>query len=449
MTKIKISDFFEYFEEHHEYFKTLVKHSNIVVIDNENSEVETACVRLNEAQDKIVFEINAEFWEEDLSFLVDKVFLIAHEMSHIIFDHLYKIIEFKDDPQKIKVMNVAMDLFINQFISMIFKIKREGLCDRLGNDGCWVDTVFSESTLKLLGGNKTLNDIELHRGTDYYFNELSILSETSEGQFVLDGLYKLVHNPFDASKSSEDLMDKGKSMGFDMTVEEFSEEQLASDISDKSVENKSILAAGNNAFGRSIETTVDIVRKRPWESVIRKWCRSKIVSKRKTVDRWGFTSRRLNEFQMKGDLILPGDLTFIQKDRSKEKNNIAMFLDISGSCVHLASRFKSAAAAIPPDHFNIHLATFDTQVYKVFDDRDGKRKPSEWDIRGGGGTAFGPIETYLQELDSYPDAVFVVTDGYGTSINPEHPDRFYWFLSEDYKEYIPTESKAYDLNDYA
>ena len=45
-------------------------------------------------------------------------------------------------------------------------------------------------------------------------------------------------------------------------------------------------------------------------------------------------------------------------------------------------------------------------------------------------------------------AVFVITDGYGDVFLPEKKKNWYWFLSEDAKNYIPKESKVFMLEDF-
>jgi len=42
----------------------------------------------------------------------------------------------------------------------------------------------------------------------------------------------------------------------------------------------------------------------------------------------------------------------------------------------------------------------------------------------------------------------LITDGYGNYVHPEKPERWYWFLSHNYKAYIPAKSKTFMLSDY-
>lgn len=142
------------------------------------------------------------------------------------------------------------------------------------------------------------------------------------------------------------------------------------------------------------------------------------------------------------DLMLPftdevEELTF-----KKDKIDVWFFLDISGSCAHLAERFFTAAKSLPPQRFNVHMHLFDTKVKKI----DIKATK----INVGGGTYFHILEQYIQKHrgEKYPGAVFVITDGFGTEIHPELPGRWHWFLSYKYEKCIPPQCKTYMLNDF-
>jgi hypothetical protein len=100
---------------------------------------------------------------------------------------------------------------------------------------------------------------------------------------------------------------------------------------------------------------------------------------------------------------------------------------------------------LPPDLFDIHLFCFDTSVYET------TLKSRE--IFGNGGTYFHIIEPGIQRYmmkynKKYPEAVFLITDGYGDKVYPKYPERWHWFLTNSYKTYIPLSSKTYNLKDY-
>jgi len=93
-----------------------------------------------------------------------------------------------------------------------------------------------------------------------------------------------------------------------------------------------------------------------------------------------------------------------------------------------------------PKRFKINAVTFDTQCYPL--------DIMKQDPVGGGGTCFAAIEEYIQkELPRYPKAVFVLTDGHGTSVTPQHPERWAWVLTDNYSEYYCKNMKRYKIKE--
>ncbi|MBN2302081.1 MAG: hypothetical protein JXN60_06135, partial [Lentisphaerae bacterium] len=101
-----------------------------------------------------------------------------------------------------------------------------------------------------------------------------------------------------------------------------------------------------------------------------------------------------------------------------------------------------AAMSLPEWRFDIRMFCFDDRVYET--SLESKK------LFGFGGTSFGPLESYIQKHKGkeYPRAVFVITDGYGTPIKPEIPQRWYWFLSSSYTGYIPKTCNIFKLKDF-
>jgi hypothetical protein len=201
--------------------------------------------------------------------------------------------------------------------------------------------------------------------------------------------------------------------------------------------------AGTEA-GEQIKKIFGISRwKNPkWETVIKDWTIR--VLRDNDADNWSRINRRFASFQSRmKDTFLPSEIELeIEK---RDKIDVWFFQDTSGSCSHLAQRFFKAAKSLPEDRFVIRAFCFDTKVYEI-DLKKGE-------LKGFGGTSFSVIESSIQNIVKkekcpYPRAVFVITDGYGDHVTPEHPKRWHWFLSEDYKECIPKESETYNLEDF-
>ena len=181
--------------------------------------------------------------------------------------------------------------------------------------------------------------------------------------------------------------------------------------------------------------------KRVWGDVIRKRL-IKTMEKYREEDQWLRKPRRVTCWENHG-LHMPA---LMDTDyRVFDKLPVWLFQDTSGSCVHLTERFFSAAKTIPKKQFSVTPHCFDTEVYPT--------SLETGEIFGGGGTSFSCIEEYIQKRIKedkvpYPAAVFIVTDGAGDEVQPEYPDRWHWFLSEDNKCYIPSQSPTFMLDTF-
>jgi predicted metal-dependent peptidase len=197
-------------------------------------------------------------------------------------------------------------------------------------------------------------------------------------------------------------------------------------------------SAGNLAGNLcKVMNDADVKPKRKWETVIRKWADPFLPREDRTAEHWLRTNRRLS--LIPDTALLP---TEMEEDDKPEtgKISVLLLLDTSGSCAHLAERFWKAGRSLPKSRFDVTMACFDTQVYPV----DMNKK----ELYGFGGTSFRILETYAKKMETYPTAVFVITDGYGDSISPQFPNRWYWFLTNDYRSYIPKECHFFHLADY-
>ncbi len=218
--------------------------------------------------------------------------------------------------------------------------------------------------------------------------------------------------------------------------------QNVSEIVDKQTEDiqQQVKQAGMNPGGLTKLANLPVrVIKKKWESIIKNWTRKFALEKEE--EQWSHKSRRMGA--MSNDLMLPSDRDVDFEE--KHKIGVYFFQDTSGSCAHLADRFFAAAASLDPARFDVIMHCFDTKIYPT----DLKSKK----LYGFGGTSFSCIEAYIQakvqkEGKRYPSAVFIISDGYGDAVKPEFPEKWYWFLSENYKTYIPAESPTFMLKDF-
>ena len=109
------------------------------------------------------------------------------------------------------------------------------------------------------------------------------------------------------------------------------------------------------------------------------------------------------------DAVMPGQ-------KPDEMIDIAVALDASGSISEtMLKDFLSEIQGIMDSFpaFKIHVVTFDTDCYNPAQyDSDNLDSMIDYDVKGGGGTDFDCIFTYLKAEEIVPRRLIVFTDGY-------------------------------------
>ena len=376
----------------------------------------TAAVYAERNTGRFLFmKINPSFWKS-LS-MQEKLFVISHECLHIILNHLTRL----SNEENRKIINYAMDIVVNHLLVNKFGFKRSEIDPT--NVYCWVDKFF-----------KPEENIKTDETAEYYYHLLMIKhknGELNDDSETVDG-----HDTI----SQEDLEDFIDQMDEFLTPDE---KEYLKDMIVKHAGGESGPAGKGGGKGQWTFFNIRVKKKKKWETVIKKWALQTVGRKEKVATQWARLNRRF-AFISK-DIFLPSELESDEAHKEAKKIDVYFFLDTSGSCHHLGERFFSAAKSLPEERFNIRLFCF--HDYVVETEITGEK------VHLGGGTNFQIIEDYIQKLITtegvnYPKAVFVITDGWGTEIHAEHPERYHWFLSEKTKTYIPKESYCYDLKDY-
>lgn len=415
-------------EKHHSLFYAVWELGRPVFTED----VPTAAVRFNKEGDYIEFVFNPKYWEELDEY--QRLFVICHECLHVILNHGARIRDI--DPTNRDAVNVALDVVVNHMLVNRFGFDRDRIFkqDKL----CWTDTVFP---------NQPVPDDDCF---EYYYNllpKLSVLviqgangtqgmgSAKSKGLESPDDHEGLAENEFEdlIGDVSDTMSDEEKETIRDLVEKHYQPEDA---------EGEGGQEAGTGTTGRWEFANVEKAsRKKKWETVIKKWSMKFDRPEFHDVEQWARINRRFTF--LGGDLMLPSEME--QDFEIEGKVEVWFFQDTSGSCAGYRDRFFKAAMTLNPARFNIHLHCFDTQVYATT--LESKK------LYGFGGTAFHPIEAYIQdkmqkESLPYPEAVFVITDGYGTKVQPEKPKNWYWFLTTQYKHCIPDECQIYNLKDF-
>jgi hypothetical protein len=392
-------------EDHHEVFYKIWQIGKPIFTED----IPTASITFNELGEFVVFGFNPVFW--DKIDLYNKLFVICHECLHVILNHG---IRTKDSIDR-ETVNALLDVVVNHLLIQNFGFEREKIYN--WKELCWVDTVFK---------NKKVPD---DQSFEYYFNLLE----------------KVTINLNVSTVDDHSMMGKN----FDKVIDKLNKELNESTKNTlKNIIDKHFEEVGQKAGQEHGElwhfVDVQQKKKQKWENIIKKWTKKTVIENNKDIEQWARTQRRLILFP-NNNIFLPSEMEVDDFDYDKRKIQVFFFLDTSGSCWNLKDRFFNAANSLPENRFDIRLFCFDTKVKET--SLVSKK------VYGGGGTSFQILENWIQkEIKeknvSYPDAIFVITDGFGDNINPQKPENWHWFLTYWETLFIPKKCKTYNLNDF-
>lgn len=392
-------------EHHHAVFYQLWEMGRPKFTDS----IKTAAVAFDEQGKWVEFKFNPKFWKRLTPY--QRKFVICHECLHIILNHGVRFI----DSHNRDAANVTMDIVVNESLVRSFGFDRAQLGD-IDKDGCWADTVFPGQ------------DIGTDGAFEFYYNQLP------QHKIKLSSLDD--HSGLGGSDWGEAIEGLNRSL----TPEE---KQALKDLIDKHFQSDDPDQQGGHGTGGvwTFVNTGEVKRKKKWETVIKRWSRKYDRPELRDIEQWARVNRRF--VFLSNDLMLPTEME--QEYEIEGKIQVWFFQDTSGSCWHLKERFFRAAESLSPERFDVRLFCFDTTVKET--------SLAKKQVYGGGGTYFNIIEDKIQktihaEGTGYPEAVFVITDGYGNRVSPQQPEKWYWFLSSNCKTYIPAQSQVYYLRDF-
>ena len=154
-----------------------------------------------------------------------------------------------------------------------------------------------------------------------------------------------------------------------------------------------------------------------WDSVLSRRIASCIQLA--AEERWAPPNRKIAWLYPR--VLLPTD-----REVEYRQLSVLIAIDASGSVSQpVLNGLVGLARSIPTDRVELTTISFDTKVYPV---DIWERTPG---ICGGGGTSFDGVETFAQRLSQYPDLVVVLTDGFASRPAVQHPDRWFWLITEE------------------
>ena len=309
-------------------------------------------------------------------------FLFGHEVLHCVFDHF----QLRAGKREHQLWNVACDYAVNQ----ILKDYRVGEMpkDEKGKDKGFQDDKYKDWASEAI------------------YDELYKKAKKNGQKFKddLKKLGKLLDEHIDWDKDSQGNKEqegKGKGTG---TAPKYSKEELKKirdEMKEAMVSAAQSVGAGNlpGAIQRMIQDLTE--PKMNWREIIQQ----QIVSTMKSDYTFMKPSRR--SWHM--DAILPGML-------NTDKIDICLALDASGSISEEQCReFLSEVKGIMDQYkdFNIHLWSFDTQVFnpKMFTP-DNADEIEDYVLGSGGGTEFECNWEYMKSEGIEPKKFIMFTDGW-------------------------------------
>jgi len=424
---LDIEDYFalsRQLEQHHALFYSVWN----LGVPKFTDEIETAAIKFDEAGEQIEFLFNPKYWESLDEYT--RIFVICHECLHVILHHGYRIKDTKDEETR-KLCNYSLDVVVNHSLVNHFGFQRTKV--QGGDKLCWTDTVFP---------GQTVPDNE---SFEYYFIRLAQTQQNPPPNSS-GGLDKLKMPDDHGMMAQSDWSDAIKKVSDSssnqskQSLQGFIEKHYQKPPNE--MPNEGGMEAGDTSLGKWEFAAVDKVKKKKkWETVIKKWAKRYDVTDLLDIEQWARVHRRLS--MLGGDLMLPSDME--SEVETEGKIEVWFFQDTSGSCAQYRDRFFTAAMSLPKKRFKIRLFCFDTKVYETT--LESKK------LYGFGGTAFHIIEEEIQkrmksEKCAYPKAVFIITDGYGTTVKPSDPKVWYVFLTGNHRDCFSKECNFFHLRDY-
>jgi predicted metal-dependent peptidase len=322
-----------------------------------NDDKITAYVRVKKDSD-IELVINEKFWDT----LNDdqKYGLIKHELYHVSFFHLFKIMDNK------ALDNIAKDLVVNQYIPR----------NMLPNGAVTLEHF------------KELNLPELQDFMTYY----NILLQNQDNQKVKDLVDQYNEDMYGDLKECEDDGDSEN-------VKKFGEAQLKNNL--KKIFND-VLKRNRGRIPAGLESIMDYVNQKVVDELNWKEKIKHLASAARRI-KINLTRNKLNK---RLGLDYPGT-------KVKRKTKVLVGIDTSGSVAdEELMKFMEQVYLISKTDCEVTIVECDAQMYEpwIFD----KKRPIKF--KGRGGTSFDPVLDYFNK-GPYSGLIYF-TDGYcSTSID--------------------------------
>ena len=293
-------------------------------------------------------------------------FVVAHEILHMVFDHLGR-----REERNPRLYNIAADYIVNNLL----------VRDRIGDKPSIVDC-FQDFKYEGWQSEAVYDDL---------FKEAE-----KNGQEYVESLGEMLDEHIDWDKENEEREGKG--------LPKYSKEemdQIKDEIKESMLQSAQSAGVGNTPAGiqRLIKEMTE--PKMNWRELLRMQIQSTIKN--------DYTFSRPNRKAWHTGAILPG-MNFM------DTIDICISFDMSGSIGNAQGKdFLGEVHGIMEEYkdYNIKIWCFDTEVYNEDDfSSDDGREITDYELKGGGGTDFDINWRYMKDHDIQPKKFIMFTDGY-------------------------------------
>jgi predicted metal-dependent peptidase len=311
-------------------------------------------------------------------------FVVAHEILHMVFDHLGRR-GYGGEDRNPMLYNIAADYIVNNTL----------VRDRIGEKPKIVDC---------------FQDFKYEGWTSEEVYDELFEEAKKNGEEALKQLGEMLDEHLDMEGDGNEEGD-GEGEGKDSNGNnvsnrrpKFSDEemkQIKDEIKENMLSAAQAAGAGNVPVGvqRMIKQLTE--PKMNWRELLRQQIQSTIKS--------DYTFSRPSRKGQMSSAILPG-MNF------QDTIDIAVSIDMSGSISNTqAEDFLGEVKGIMDEYqdYNIKIWCFDTAVYNEQDfSSDSGEDLLDYEIKGGGGTNFMANWEYMKETGYVPKKFIMFTDGY-------------------------------------
>jgi predicted metal-dependent peptidase len=296
-------------------------------------------------------------------------FVIAHEILHMVYDHLGR-----REERNPMLYNIAADYIVNNLL----------VDDRIGKKPRIVDCY---------------QDFKYRGWTSEEVYDSLFKDAKKNGEEFLEQLGEMLDEHLDLEgDGDEDGEGNGKGRPKYSKAEL---DQIRDEIKEAMIQAASAAGAGNVPAGvaRMIKEMTE--SKMNWRELLRQQIQSTIKS--------DYTWSRPSRKGWHSGAILPGM-------NYQDTIDICVSIDMSGSIGNdQAADFLGEIKGIMDEYkdYKIKVWCFDTKVYNEQDfSADGGEDLADYEIMGGGGTDFMANWKYMKDHDIQPKKFIMFTDGY-------------------------------------